>query len=44
MARTEVSIKSSTFLNSEEEHYDWFETQIELFDKVGEKNHLQSMM
>lgn len=31
-------------LESEEEHYDWLETQLELYEKVGEKNYYQSQI
>ena len=33
-----------SILASEEEHVDWLETQLELIDKVGEKNYLLSQM
>ncbi len=31
-------------LDSEEEHVDWLETQLELIEKVGAENYLQSQM
>ena len=34
----------ASILASEEEHIDWLETQLHLYDKVGEQNFIQSQM
>lgn len=35
---------ATKILDSEEEHVDWIETQLELIERVGEQNYAQSMM
>lgn len=34
----------TNILNSEEEHYDWIETQLKLIDTIGLENYLQSQI
>ena len=31
-------------LSAEEDHYDWLETQLDLLNKIGEKNYIQSQI